>query len=441
MAEYKQTVTQFIIEIEVDGTLNPELTTSFITARIVNSTRAPWPIFYLYFTMDNQIIIEQNIYGKEDITLKVWYTTENGEKRGNPMTYTLLYMESNLELPPKHDENTPYTDSKESQKRTIMISCLAKPSFLVMTQFINCLYEEETNMKPIDFIYDILDKRNIDYIINEDGKNDNTVQQLIIPPMTIKNAVDYINERFGIYEGPLFRYVNYAGQFLMWDLKKQYERYKTDGFTKHHKLPGYSDTNVFEQVNDIVGRTDDEFLTYDMVQALHYANSIISRWGYDNIYITHPHEDIFHHLKDNADNIVKDYGIWHDNDKLKYHKDLKNRKLYYHDMKGFETGSGYSGDYDDHILTTDMSSNYQDAASIRFTMYRNVKISLVEKVGEVIYLKPYSAHEKWEGSSYEGGYLVQDSEIILTKTKNGKEVDNINCIAIITGYRTCQSKD
>ena len=441
MPNYKQSVTQFIIEIYVDGKLNDELTTHFTTLRIINSTRSAWPIYYIYFTLDNQIIIEQNIYGIEDITVKVWYTTENGEKKGEPMTYDLIYMESNLDLPPKHFNNTPYQEAKEAQRRVIMFSCVAKQAFLVMTQFINKLWEEETNLRPIDFIKEILELRDIEYIINEDGCNEETVQQLIIPPMTIKNSVDYINERFGIFEGPMFRYVNYSGQFLMWDLKKQYDLWKASGFTKHHKLPSYTETNVYEEVQDMVAKTSDQFVTYDMVEALNYGNAVISRYGYDNIYITHPHEDIMHHLKFDADTIIKDYCIWHDKDEMKYHKDLKHRKLYYHDMKGFETGSGYSGVYDDHILKTDMADNFKDAASIRFTLYRNVKISLCEKVGEVLYLMPYSSHEKWEGANYEGGYLVSDSEIILTRNQRGEEEDNINCIAIITGYRTAQSKD
>lgn len=442
MAEPKRAVTQLILEIYTDGDYNEALTTCFTTLRIVNSTRAIWPIFQLFCAVDNQIIIEKNIYGVNDIEVKIWYTGEKGEKIGEPVTYTLMYLESNLDLPPKIENNVPIDAAKESQRRHVVFTCLAKPAFLAMTQFVNKLWEEESGLRPLDFIYELLDSRGIEYRIFEDGVNEDKVQQLLVPPMTIKSAVDYIHEKFGVFSGPTFRYVNYAGQFLMWDLKMMYEKYKDAPFTKHHKMPTQFDTpGLWDEIQDEAFLKDDVFVTYDMVQALHYANSSLVKYGYDNIYIYHPHEDIMFMQKKNVDEIVEEFGIWHDKPLLKFNEELKNRKLYYYDMKGFEVGSGYTGIYNNFNLTSDMSEAFQDAASVRFTLYRNVKLHLLQKVGEVIYLKPWSKHEFIPGSNYEGGYLVSDTEIVLTREQRGSQEDNMNCIATVTGYRTAQSKD
>lgn len=439
---YKSSLTQFIIEIWLDGSLHEPLTSSFATFRIINTTNSCWPIFYLSFHIDNQVIIEEDIYGSKEITVKVWYTTENGEKKGEPMIYDLIYLESNLDLPDKNEDNGTIDDMDEVRRRYVGIQCLAKQASLVMTQFVNKLYEEETDLRPIDIVYDILDSRNIEYRIFEDGVNEETIQQLIIPPTTIKNAVDYINEKFGIYEGPMFRYVNYSGQFLLWDLKQQYELYKDAGFFVEHKLPVYTRSKtLYKEVNDMVAESPDQFLTYDNFQTLHFANALVMKYGYQDIFITHPHEDIFHMLKSNTDDIVTDYGIWHDNDEMKYYSDLKNRKLYFHDMKGFEVGSGYSGVYDDHILTSQISDCFKETSLIRFTMYRNVKIPLAEKVGEVVYFQPYSLHEFWPGSNYAGAYLIRDSDIVFSKHNRGLPEDNVVCTATITAFRTVQSMD
>jgi len=439
----KKAVTQLIVEISTDGDRNEALETHFNTIRIINSIRSPWPIFELYVSADNQMVIEKDMYGASDIVIQVWYSGEKGEKQGNPVTFNLVYMESNLDLPAKFEHNGIYDDQEEGQRRQILFKCLAKPALQTMTAYVNRLYEEETALRPVDFIYDMLEKSGItDYRIFEDGVNENTVQQLLVPPMTMKSATDYINEKYGIYSGPMFRYANYAGQFCMWDLKRMYEAYKNIGFTTHHKVPSFIESeNLFQTINDLVIDLDDNFATYDLVQALHYANSNVLKYGYDNTYIYHPHEDIAYFVKKNLDEIVTEYGIWHDSDKLKYNTVLKNRKLYYNDMQGFETGDGYSGDYSEHSLTSDMSNCFKDAASIRFTLYRNVKLHLCQKVGEVLYLKPYSDHEKFPGSNYEGGYLVSDSEIIITRVQRGPQEDNINCISYLTGHRTVQSKD
>jgi len=438
----KSAVTQLIVEVYTDGDQNEALTSHFNTLRIINSIRSPWPIFEFYVSADNQMVIEKNMYGASDIQIKIWYSGQEGEKQGNPVTFDLIYMESNLDLPPKYEHNGIYEDQEEGQRRQILFKCLSKPAVQTMTAYVNRLWEEEVAIRPIDLIKELLVLNDIEYRIFEDGVNENKVSQVLVPPMTMKSATDYINEKYGIFSGPMFRYANYAGQFCMWDLKKMYEAYKNIGFTRHHKYPSYIETEgLFEEINDLVIDLDDNFATYDMVQSLHYANSNVLKYGYDNTYIYHPHEDIAYFVKKNLDEIVTDYGIWHDSDKLKYNTILKNRKIYYSDMKGFETGDGYSGEYSDHSLTSDMSNSFKDAASIKFTLYRNVKIHLCQKVGEVLYLKPYSDHEKFPGSNYEGGYLVSDSEIILTRVQRGGQEDNMNCIAFLTGYRTVQSKD
>ncbi len=430
------------MEVWIDGSLDEPLTSALTTFRIVNSIHGCWPLFYLYFNVDNQVIIEEDIYGSQTITLKLWYTSENGEKKGEPMIYDLLYLQADLALPDKNHDNGTMENEKEANKRSIKIDCLSKQSVLTMTQFINKLYEEETGMTPIDVVYDILDYREIKYRIMDDGKNEETIQQLIIPPMTIKSAVDYINEKFGIYSGPMFRYVNYSGEFLMWDLKKQYDLYKDSGFFTEHKLPVHTeDKKLFKEVNDLVANSSDQFLTYDEFLTLHYGNSVMLRYGYQNTFITHPHEDIFHMVRKTTEDIITDYGIWHENDKLKYLTDLKNRKLYYHDMKGFETGSGYSGVYDDHFATSTVADMFKDATAIRFNMYRNVKVPLAEKVGETMFFKPYSFHENWPGSNYAGAYIIEDSIITFDKWMRGKPEDNVVCQAEITAFRTVQTKD
>jgi len=443
MADPKVMNTQLVVEIFTDGDDNECLTTSFTTMRIINSIRSCYPIVELHFMMDSQPMIEKNIYGKKDIEVYIWYVDEEGEKIPEPMIWNLMYMESNIVLSQKPEKNGPWDDEQEEQRRKLVVSCLSKPSFLIMSHFVNKLWEgDDTGMIPLDFVNEILDQRGIDKRIFDAGKNEDTVPQLLIPPMTIKSACDYIHEKFGIFKGPMFRYANFAGQFCMWDLKERWEETKAIGFTKTHKMPGFAETpGLFEDVNEAVAAAGDEFITYDHIQTLHYGNSVVAKYGYDNIYISHPHEDLAYFHKYNADEIVTDYGLWHDKDELKYHEEMKHRKKYYIDWKGFEIADGYTGEYNDNMMTSTLSDVFKDAASMKFTIYRKVKISLIQRVGEVVYMKPYSEHEFYKGSNYEGAYLITDSEIILTRESSGVQEDNLECFAHIIACRTAQSKD
>lgn len=439
----KTTITQFRWEVEIDGSLNEDLTSQLFCFTISNSLNNVWPIFYLYFQTDNQDIIDNDIYGSQIITVKIYYTTENGEDIGDPIVYNLLYLQSNLDLPDKHQDNQDVETAKEKVKRNVKVQCLSQEAALGLTQFVNKLYEEETGMTPLDFVMDILDYRGIEYEIEPDGMNENTVQQLIVPPMTVRSAIDYIDEKFGIYKGPLFRYMDYTGKFHMWDLKKHYDKFKGSGLFREHKLPVYTQSkSLYNDVNEEVAESKDQFLTYDNFETLHYGNDVMMSNGYQNIYITHPHEDIFHMLKTETPDIITKYGIWHDNDKMKYYEGLKHRKIYYHDMKGFEVDSGYTGEYDDHIITSQIANAFKDAFAIRFVMYRNVKIPYAEAVGDVVNFKPYSEHENQPGKNYAGGYVIKDSVIMFNKhNRQGMTEDNIVCTAKVTAFRTVQTKD
>jgi len=441
MGDPKRAVTQFKVEFETDGDENEALTTHFSTMQIINSTRSIWPIFNIWFHVDNQIFIEKNIYGMTDIVCKIKYTEDNGEDAANHVKFTLIYLESAISLPPKIEENVPLEDAREVNKMYVLVTCIAKPAYLSMSTFINKLWEEPTEMTPLDMIKKLLVDNEIPNRVFDDGFNDNKIQQMLIPPMTFKGAVDYINQSHGIFSGPLFRYCNYSGEFQMWDLRKMFELKKDSPWVKFHKSPSaFTTPGLFEKINEIAYNTDDEFVTYVGAETIHHANANVIKYGYENIYIYHPHEDIALFQKKTLDEIIPDYGIWHDSDELKFHPDLRQRSMYFYDMKGFETGDGYTGEYSNHILTQDMATSFQNASAVRLKLFKNVKLPMVMKVGEVLYLKPYSDFEKYPGSNYEGGYLITDSMVVITRIMKKEEI-NINCTATLTAVRTTQSKN
>jgi len=270
MPDFKGSKTQFSISFETgDKTVDEAFGTNFSSLRIINSTRSIWPIFYLCFNLDNQIIIEKNMYGLDDITCKIEFTGNAGEPAPVPIEFKLLYLESNLDLSPKEEENGSVDSIKEPQRRHVIMTCLSKPAYLTLTKFVNKLFEDPdgatgAQLTPLDMIKQMLDDAGIkEYRIIDDGMNEDTVQQMIIPPMTVKSAIDYINQNYAIFQGPMLRYVNYSGQLLLWDLKQMFDKYKDSPFITLHKSPSHFDTpGMFNEINQIAAETQDEFVIY-----------------------------------------------------------------------------------------------------------------------------------------------------------------------------------
>ena len=148
--------------------------TEFLTKiRIVNSIFNCWPIVDLTFALDNQEIIENNIYGQEPIEVEIHVTRENGELNDEPLTLQLLYLESDLDLPPKPQNNVG-GDMNDYQKLKTTIRTIPFTAVNVMSAFINKLWEEPTVKIPLDFVKEILELRGFDgdSIIEDAGKNE-----------------------------------------------------------------------------------------------------------------------------------------------------------------------------------------------------------------------------------------------------------------------------
>jgi hypothetical protein len=229
----------------------------------------------------------------------------------------------------------------------------------------------------------------------------------------------------------------------MWDLFKKYDLQKADGFTKHHKLPSFTkDKDLMQQVNDEAINTNTTYITYDNAEILNYPNSIISKYGYDVTHIIHPHEDIAFLQKWNFDDIITQFGICHDVPSVKYNTAFKNKKMYYIDNKGFETGDSYTGNYNDAIMTSRLASSFMDMSALKFSFYRNIKVHYCMKVGETLFLKPHSEHETdVAGMNFEGGYLIDTSDILFTRDIDKDGTENIKCVCTLVGFRSRLSKN
>ena len=432
--------TQYYVELTSNG---KDLSQFCVSIRIVNSINNVWPIIDLTLEVDNQDIIDNDLYGQQEFELSITLTREDGDHLDPPTVMKLLYLESDLDLPAKPEVNigAKYDDH---QRRSTLFRCVPYPAFNVMTSFVNRLWEEPTAKVPLDFVKELLELRGYlsDAIIVDTGYNDYKVNQLIVPPMTMKRAMDLIDEKFAIFKGPIFRYCNYAGKFLMWDLYEKMQANKGTPTLKYIKLAAQydSETKFWDQNKEVTANWGEVVTGHDEVETVHYPNSVIASYGHENIMITHPREDLYYLLKRGAPQVIEEQGIWHDKDETKYFDDLESRKMYFSDSVGFEN-EGYTADYSELPLTTRFGSAIKDMFNIRFLLKRNISLRRLMQVGEVCAVDITSEHEKLPGKNYSGAYIIGSSDIVIDKERTDNGGDNYVATAVVTAFRSVQSKD
>ncbi len=433
--------TQFKINLLIDG--DDKLSSGIDRIEIMNSIETGWPIIYITTSIDNQMIIEKNIYGQSELELEIIPLQEDGIERKPFTRFKLLYLQSNLELTEKKNDNVG-REKRDTQRRRVVFQCFALNAYNVWTTFVNKLYQEPAAIKPFEVVEEILMDKGFSRFMSQvssDNINDAEIGQLIIPPMTLKRMVEYIDDRYSIYEGPLLRYCNYSGHIVIRDLWKHYDKNKDNPILHVYKLPSYYNDNPkrFDEINRLISEKPDiRTSTFLGFSTVHNPNSSLIHSGYTNTFITHPRENLFHLTKVTAEDIIPDMSYWHDSDQAKYHEFLKNRKLYYIDHSGFEE-SGYSGDMIEHFANARMSINLMNCFTIKFQINRNINIDNVMKVGDVVYIDAESEHEILPDTNYSGAYIMNNSVITFYRDNDGVSA-SWDCSADIMISRTVQHK-
>ena len=427
----------YSVEIFVDGSFSKPLTDNFSTCRIKDSIKLVYPVFYLYFHIDNDSIIKNNVYTQCDIKVKIVYTKDDGKQTSQENVFDLLLLEINVDLPPKAAND--HSDERDDQRRPICMTCIPKKASLYATTCMNRLFSEGTSVTPYDAIVKLISDAQIEKkIISGDNKNSGKLGQLIIPPMTFISAIDYIDDSFSIYKGQTFRHFTHDGIYQMWDIKKHYDSLKS-GFIKIHKLPSYSpDPKLFDRVSESCNSSDTEFLVYDMVESLSRSSDVLLTEANNKNFVFHPTHDIVFMSNQKVLDKIEPLGLNAGVPDIKSNPKLKDR--YSVDTSHIGHWNDFwTKDFKEELITSTISETLRDMNAVKFKIHRSLKIDKLMSIGETLFMKPYSEHEKTSPSNYEGAYLITEYDIKISNKPDGVVKDSFEASAEIYACRTSQS--
>ena len=374
--------------------------------------------------------------------MNIYYCNENNERLETPITFDLLILEMNLDLPPKSINNV--SNRRDSQRRLTIFTCVPKQAFELMTMTVNKLWKDPVSVR--DVIIGLCERVKISYDHVESQNSNNTLlHQCLIPPMTFRAAIDYIDKTYGIYKGCLFRYVNYNGTLEMWDLKSKFDSMKGSGVYKIHKLPVFSDSSeTFSKPAKLAQEEPDHYITYDSMETICRSNDGFAKCGYRQTIINHPHEDIADYYNINISDISKNYGINSDTFELKCNSDTMNKRVVinYDSIGNMEEYVPNPNDGYELFGASQYTNNSIKLNMIKFHIYRKIKLHLLMRVGMPMFLQPYAEHELYSGSNYSGAYLITRSVCTITREgPDGSIGDQMNATATIECARTSQTQD
>ena len=386
--------------------------TKFIKrVRLSNSIYASWPQVMIDMNIDSDEIVLGNIYGSKELTLVIYISAEETTLVERTV-YHLLYIESNVNLVPKLEDS-----SQQDDRAPVTFSAVPLYSVNVMGAFVNYVIDEDVahstlggTQDPLSLLETLVSSEMgfKKYDIDGRGRNETLFDQLVLPPQSLNQTIDYLNTRFRLYNGSMFKFCDHTGKLMIWDLR---ERLNDTPVMIIHQVPSASKSKTeFDKllVKSLDGRN---MITRDVVETLHHGNHNILQHGYSNGYITHPTNNLYRLYADNADDISN-------RDSVTFHPSLKARKKYYHS----------SSDDDRSILTSHMASNYRRVTRLKLSLRRNIQFKNVMKIGEPVEFRPST----FEYQTYRGKYTLETSDYILSR----QDTDNWDAVCMLTMFRT-----
>lgn len=421
-------------EIYRDGSKDINLTTTLGKIIITNDIDNGYPVIQLFYKSDNQKFIQDNIFGHKNLSLIIWYTDVEGKPMSDPLIFDLIVLENNVPLTPKSYNNV--SNYQDIQRRTIISTCICKQSFQIMSTTVNRLWE--CGICPYDAAIELIKDTGISSTnIECYNKNTYTMGQLLIPPMSLNKALDEINDRYGIYENQVFKYMKYNGTFEMWDIVKHFEN-NINGEIIIHKLPNVAPDSILRKPQEYAEERKNHFITYDTIETINTSNDSCVLNGFKQTHIYHPSFDIAYYINTNYVDESKNRGLLSKSNDIKINTAMSNRLIVNNSMRGLMETDDSNIPVLNPIYRR-MSKEFMKLNQIRINLVRQIKIHELMNVGHTLYLKPYSEHETYEGSNYEGTYLITNSVIILNRERQGGLSDQIYMSATITASRTNQS--
>ena len=361
---------------------------------IITSMKAVYQTVVVNFEIDAKDFILEQIYGQKHAKVIITMMTEDN-RPGEVTELDLFIVKDNIPLSKK--ENSQQPDHPQSDP--IKFITIIRDSSKFMNTTINKLFSNTSPKTPLDAVKAIYD----DYIgeesqIENDNANQESIYQMIIPPMTFNRAINYIDGYFGIYNGPMFKYCHYDKKFYMWDLSKKIT--KPEEYTVYILARGTPDKEIMEEV----GSDDSSFYTHSTLQSHYKSNKNIIKNSFKQRIVAKPIDSLFKNIDIDMDDIFKNNSILDGRPDIKYDEIVKERYQYHS-----KNIMGYEGTED--FARAFFSRKMSTTSDFSFTLHRNITLNKLTRIGIPIKIIP----QVQEYMGYQGKYIASSSIVTFSR--------------------------
>jgi hypothetical protein len=281
-----------------------------------------------------------------------------------------------------------------------------------MNSFVNRVFNGVTIKEVLEKLFSDIGLPPEKYQIDATDLNENTYEQIVIPPTTLNNAIKYLDDTFGIYNGPLGFFCDYQNVLYIMNLKDSIESSAT--YTIYHLANDSEETDELEEkIKD-----GNVFVSYGNIATDYAGNPKITDISNNPTFILKPMNDLYTKFAyGDLSKATSTLGLNTKNDTTFIHKIVKERKRIYIDYTGGEDGDPTSA-------AAFLSRSLCNLSLTSVNIDRNIVMEKLFDLGVSVELFVKTAEYQGLG----GKYVFHSSYLEFNKTREWESMGKITLI-------------
>lgn len=381
-----------------------DLTPDLYKLSIVTAIDFPYQTFQIELFLDPTDVILEKIYGQQEIKLiaKLFATTPNIPNE--IIEFELMYLTGELQLQIVNSLQT----EMDKERKPISFTAVPKDAFKIMTNYVNDVYENASISYVVE---DIVGKSG--GLVKQDttGKNTGILDQVIVPPTTLYQALKHLNRTFGIFNGWMGLWCSYDKKLYIKNLTNK--MHSSHLFTVHQFASNTDNSEIIQKLDD------KSFYTRYDVHTKYSGNTKFAVFAPTMKHIVKPKDRLYYIHQLDLEEFCKKYGLISKKNRIFFDNiaiSRSTRQRIYKDHTGYELSQSF--------INANMAEEIGDLTEISIRLERFIRLKSLMNVGEgVMFLSKVDDYKDLTGK-----YILRASQLDFMKAKDWESSASLRLI-------------
>ena len=398
---------KYVIELRIKG---KDYSRDLRNVRIGSSLANAYPNIMLELLIDPNDIITEEIFGQDPIELLIAQVDSDGKlAKGAGFTEAvemdLMFVDSKFKLPVTRSILSSKNDAGQVDRVSFIIITVPREAFTTMNSKVNGSAKDISIKDVIPLLVQNANELNLDL----DDINNEEQSQIVIPSMTLYNAILGLDRIFNIFSGTTAVYCDHENTLHVLNLTKR--------ISKSKFILRQLSTDIDQSILITNAGDGKEYFTYNALKTNYVGNSRLAIAANNVRYIVKQDDDYYYFNDSVLSDDIKKYGLVDGNDDSFMSDAISSRERAIME----ESGESKTGSFDPKA---EIIKSYADLASIETNIAYNLPILPLLQVGSPLDLKPKTD----EYIKFSGKYILFSSDLQFKKLMDWESMATIKLI-------------